>query len=312
MSAHFGAVRGLNSEHCQTVVVMGREQPSAQAIETLTRPFTAADPEPFLPAGEYVVQSRGRRMRDGGPNVVEVQVHPDPRCQAMLEQVREAELVQAVDRVRPVFNRRKIFVLNNLPLDLTVDHAMPWPALRPGKFVHAFARHGVLPLSAGDLANAFPDLWRSENTAKSDLTRSGETGCISQISIYLEFAPSFCSTVLIATYRRKGQRGPLARALVRADLTNPRAILEGLVGELVEFHLEQPCDPPSEAAGPPEASKPRLLPPLPPLAAALSAEAHLLSTLPVDGRPPDVLGIAGVLRLMGKIENRSAARSAAA
>jgi hypothetical protein len=48
--AHFGALRGLNSfERCETAVVMGREQPSAQAIEWLTRPFTATDAEPFLP-----------------------------------------------------------------------------------------------------------------------------------------------------------------------------------------------------------------------------------------------------------------------
>jgi hypothetical protein len=87
---------------------MGREQPSAQAIEALTRPFTATDAEPFLPVGEYVLQARGRRMRNGGPNVAEVQVHPDQRCQAMLEQVREAEIAQAIDRVRPIFNRRRI------------------------------------------------------------------------------------------------------------------------------------------------------------------------------------------------------------
>ena len=165
-TAHFGALRGLNSyEHCETAVVMGREQPSAQAIEALTRPFCATDPEPFIPIGEYVLQSRGRRMRNGGPNVVEVQVHPDPRCQAMLEQVREAEIAQAVDRVRPVFNRRRIIVLTNVALDLTVDHALTWPELRPGKFAYAFARHGVLPLSAGDLCRGFPDLW-PENTAK--------------------------------------------------------------------------------------------------------------------------------------------------
>ena len=54
-TAHFGGLRGLNSfEHCETVVVMGREQPSAQAIEALTRPFTATDAEPFMPVGEYV------------------------------------------------------------------------------------------------------------------------------------------------------------------------------------------------------------------------------------------------------------------
>ena len=148
-TAHFGGLRGLNSfEQCETVVVMGREQPSAQAIEALTRPFAATDPEPFLPVGEYVLQTRGRRMRDpDAPNLVEAQVHFDPRCQSMLEQIREAEMVQAIDRVRPIFNHRKVFVLNNLPLDLTVDRAMTWPELRPGKFAKAYARHGVLPLS---------------------------------------------------------------------------------------------------------------------------------------------------------------------
>jgi hypothetical protein len=125
-TVHFGALRGLNAhQHCETVVIVGREQPSAQAIENLTRPFTATDPEPFIPIGEYVPQSHGRRMRNGGPNVVEVHVHPDPRCQAVLEQVREAEIAQAIDRVRPVFNRRRIILLTNLPLDVTVDRTMP-------------------------------------------------------------------------------------------------------------------------------------------------------------------------------------------
>ena len=49
-------------------------------------------------------------------------------------------MVQAIDRVRPVFNRRKIFVLNTLPLDLTVDRALSWPELRPSNFVeHSLA-----------------------------------------------------------------------------------------------------------------------------------------------------------------------------
>lgn len=172
--AHFGALRGLNSyEHCETAVVLGREQPSAQAIEALTRPFCATDSEPFIPIGEYVVHSRGLRMRRGGSNVVEVAVHPDPRCQAMLEQVREAEIVQAIDRVRPVHNRRRIIVLTNIPLDLTVDCTLTWPELRPGKLAYAFARHGVLPMSPKDLCRRFPDLWRLENTAKVELNRAG-------------------------------------------------------------------------------------------------------------------------------------------
>ena len=180
-------------------------------------------------------------MRDpDAPNLVEAQVHFDPRCQAMLEQIREAEMVQAIDRVRPIFNHRKVFVLNNLPLDLTVDRALTWPELRPGKFAKAFARHGVLPLSPGDLTRCFPDLWKSEAVAKEALRWWQKTGGESQIDILFGGIPLFSSEALRATYRRKGQRGPLACALVRSDLCRPPAVLEGLVGELVEFHVERP------------------------------------------------------------------------
>ena len=107
--AHFGAVRGLNTyQVCETVVVLGRQQPSAQAVEALARPFAADDREPLPSFGGYVQQCRARRLRDRSASIEVAQVHPDLRCQELLEQVREAEIVQAVDRVRPVFNRRRI------------------------------------------------------------------------------------------------------------------------------------------------------------------------------------------------------------
>jgi hypothetical protein len=302
-TAHFGALRGLNSyEHCETAVVMGREQPSSDAIEAFTRPFCAVDAEPFIPIGEYVLQSRGRRMRGTRPDVVKVQVHPDPRCQAMLEQIREAEIVQAVDRVRPVFNRRRIIVLTNLALDLTIDHALTWPELRPGKFAYAFARHGVLPLSAGDLCRAFPDLWPSKNTAKSDLSRSSLIGCNPQIIYLFGFCTPLHRPPLQATYRRLAQTGKAARALVSAVLPDPRAVLQRMVGELVEFEVERPSPGRSGAL---EAAPERQ--PLPPLAAALSAEGHMLARLPPGERPPDRLGMARVMKLMALATEHAAA-----
>jgi hypothetical protein len=295
--AHFGALRGLNSyEDCGSVVILGREQPSPQAIETRTRLFCATDPVPFISISAYVAQCRGQRMRIGGANVVEVQVHPDPRCQAMLEQVREAEIAQAIDRVRPVFNRRRIIVLTNIALDLTVDHALTWPQLRPGKFAKAFARHGVLPLSTGDLCRGFPDLWASESTAKSDLSRSTLIiGCNPQIMNLFGVCTPLDRPPLRATYRRRNQKGKPARALIRADLPDPRTVLERLVGELVEFQVERSRSPDKPSASD---SSPHRLPPLPRLAAALSAEGHLLATMPSDARPPDTLGMARVIRLM--------------
>jgi hypothetical protein len=224
------------------------------------------------------------------------QVHFDPRCQVVLEQVREAEMVQAIDRVRPIFNHRKVFVLNNLPLDLTVDRVMTWPEMRPGKFVRAFARHGVLPLSPSDLTRCFPDLWKDQKVADNELSWLKKQPENSKLDIVFGRIRLFLGAPLKATYRRKGQRGPLACALVRSDLSDPRSILEGLVGELVEFQLERP----PESSGKPDAkdTAPQRLPPLPPLAAAMSAEGHLLAALSPDERPPDVLGMARVIKLV--------------
>jgi hypothetical protein len=84
--------------------------------------------------------------------------------------------------------------------------------------------------------------------------------------------------------------------LVRSDLTDPRSILESLVGELVEFRVEPPPEAPGKSDAP--STAPQRLPPLPWLAAVLSAEGHVLATLPPDERPPDVLGMARVIKLM--------------
>jgi hypothetical protein len=224
------------------------------------------------------------------------QVHFDPRCQVVLEQVREAEMVQAIDRVRPIFNHRRVFVLNNLPLDLTVDRVMTWPEMRPSRLVRAFARHGVLPLSPADLTRCFSDLFKDVKTAENAIAAAKKTTLKSQIIYLLGDLGLFFDPPLKATYRRKGQRGPLACALVRSDLSDPRSILEGLVGELVEFQVERS----PRSPGRPSASdtSPHRLPPLPPLAAALSAEGYLLATLSPDERPPDVLGMTRVIKLM--------------
>lgn len=42
-----------------------------------------------------------------------------------------------------------------------------------------------------------------------------------------------------ASYRRKGQRGRAAEAVFRSDLSDPRGVLESLVGELVAFSCSE-------------------------------------------------------------------------
>jgi hypothetical protein len=189
--------------------------------------------------------------------------------------------------------------VTNVALDLTVDHALTWPELRPGKFAYAFARHGVLPLSAGDLAGSFPDLWPNRKSAEEALRWAGrKLPGVPQIDILFGIIRVIWPGLVKATYRRKSQRGPAARALVRADLPDPRAVLEDLVGELTEFHTESPPGRPQDTASAPEPRPPKPLRALPAIAAALSAESHLLASLPSDARPPDMLGMARVMKLM--------------
>lgn len=182
LAGHFGALRGLNTwEHCETAVVIGRDQPSAQEVEKLARCWAADDPEPLVSMGTYVQQSRCRRMRDGSASWEVVWVHPDPRCQEILEAIREAEIVQAIDRVRPVFQARSIILLTSIVVDVTVDRVFTWADLRKGgcRLTRAFGRFGVVPEHSGELARCFPDLWPSKNAAKC--SGRGEGGVAAQI-----------------------------------------------------------------------------------------------------------------------------------
>jgi hypothetical protein len=74
-AAHFGALRRLNSyEHCGATVVVGREQPSPQAIEALTRPF--AQPMPSLSSLSGSTSSGPA----GDACVAGSQISPKSRC----------------------------------------------------------------------------------------------------------------------------------------------------------------------------------------------------------------------------------------
>ena len=60
---------------------------------------------------------------------VPVQTHPDWRAQLLLEQVREAESEQALDRLRLLRGEgkdRQVYILSNVPLNVTVDYGWSW------------------------------------------------------------------------------------------------------------------------------------------------------------------------------------------
>ena len=243
-TGHFGALRGRNGwEGCESVVVLGQVALSVEDAEDAARGYLARDPTSFVSCADPVAAdwrvkgwpyrcTRMRRLRDGSVSPVEVAIHPDPRVQAVLEQVREAEVVQAADRVRPVFNRRRLVLMNALVLDVTYDRVMTHKELVAGgtRWERAMAATGIVPLNATELHAMHPGIFPSKAVAADWLKRPGLRGGIPQIELHLRFAPP-------CRYRPKGRSGTPSRVLIDPERhPDPRAALEAVAGPLALFH----------------------------------------------------------------------------
>lgn len=116
--AHFHAARGTNSlEDADCLIVAGTPQPSTTEMEFMARMIfwermTAFQPEftaRELPYSYVDTEGKGRAYPVSG-------FWGDPDLQAILWSVREAELIQAAHRCRPVNKPVDIWLLTNVPL----------------------------------------------------------------------------------------------------------------------------------------------------------------------------------------------------
>lgn len=176
--SHFGRIRGIDLwKGHQVVIVVGREQPPPEEIETLTRGLYCDDPEPLKLTGAYAKALRGYRLKDGRQLGIEADIHLDPRAQGVLELKRERESAQAIDRVRLVHaeNPKTVFILSNLPLDISVDQLVSWRDLINGgcRLDQALKRNGwALPLVPSCLARNWPDLFATPRAAEHEISRT--------------------------------------------------------------------------------------------------------------------------------------------
>lgn len=184
---HYGATRGINAwERCDTAVLLGRKQPPPEAVEGLARCFYATDPKPIAATGTYVTEERAVYTKDGARQVLNVRAHADPRVQRVLWAHREAELLQALDRVRAVRNVRRIVILGDVDLQrpddgdsprlgLPVDVFTRWRGLRLGtRQDRILEEHGFLPLSKTLLALVASDEVPNVDAGKKWLQRERE------------------------------------------------------------------------------------------------------------------------------------------
>jgi hypothetical protein len=250
-TGHYNALRGLNSwEDKRSALGIGNIALSVLDLETTSRGFMADDDEPFismagpLDPGEIweakgwpFWSTRMRRMRDGSRSPIYVAVHPDPRCQRVLEQLREAETVQTPDRVRAIFNHRNITLCNELCLDITYDSIRTHGELVKGgnPLEKTLQEVGFLPsTSPADMFAAHPGRFVSERAAQRALE-----------NYPLPSKESLFCDVREVSYRTAGQRGPPSRALIDAVFyPDGLAALRQHLGEITEYQgekIEQPA-----------------------------------------------------------------------
>lgn len=252
MSAHFGALRGLNAfKDCDVCIILGREQPPAEVIEDDTRALLSRSKAAFSGGLGYSHLSRNIRRKDGKTEKVLVYLHPIDIAQRVLEQGRERESEQAIDRLRAVRaeNPKTVFILCDVPLDVTVDMTIRWADLKRGgtRLDVAFQQTDkkVMPLSASEMHRIFPDIWATEDEAKGDIRRNGGVnGVETVIRSYKENDPFYVGEYRLAKNQKRWSRG-----LILASEENPRAALEEVAGTLFDFRIVETLNPIGEDHG---------------------------------------------------------------
>jgi hypothetical protein len=220
---HYNGFRGNDGyKDCATVVVVSRNEPPVAALEQLARSLYYDDPRPLHLPGRWTLSPRGYRTRDGRSLGTEVIVHPDPRCQGLLEQLREGEITQLVDRARLIHAPvpKEVVILCNLVVDLTVDRLVSWKTLMQGgtrweRAWEGISQQGyqVLPLHAQWLSRRFPGLWGTAKAVHADLRNHAKALKFKTPTILIEdlirkmgVLNSTGSGVCLFEFRAQGQR----------------------------------------------------------------------------------------------------------
>jgi len=238
---HFGAVRGINAfTNRQTIVLIGRKQPPASAVEAIARAYFVFDARPFdLGDAGYDVRRRTLQDKMGRTYSVATQVHLDARINRILWQMREAEVIQALDRVRAVRFPRRVLLLNALDLrrmdddpahpgfGVPADRCMSWPEIRNGSNraeAVLDASGGFLPVAPKILAHIAPEIFSSIEAAKKWLQRTDLSEALAYHEEYLTYLQ----------VRPAGQRGKPWPLIVdrrrQASRSAARTAFEAMVG----------------------------------------------------------------------------------
>jgi hypothetical protein len=237
---HYSNLRGVNDySSYKNVIVIGREQPPAKAMEALAKGLWWDSDEPINTVPEekdsypYLKNlKRGYRMRNHSPEETDVQLHPDRRVQDLLELTRESEITQGIDRLRLVRGgkERQVFILTSIPVDITVDNLWSWDRLQ--EFLRLWNEsEGILPLRPEDLLKVLPDLNLTVRGAKDLTARLKKTLPLIDILISQD--------VLFGSYRTNSPKGVPPKIIISSRCDNPVEALEKRLGvKVTAFNID--------------------------------------------------------------------------
>ena len=209
--AHFMSLRGSNAYEDRSVIfITGRNQPPADDIERQARAIFGNSGDPLayddlenlpLDQVDYWLSKRSSHP----PAAITVRSFSDPRIEAVQKQIREAETVQAIARLRLVWAdyQKRVFLLSNLPVEIPVDHLIEFNELMPDRLEMELIKTGDLPLTPLGLEKMRPDLGLSKEATKSLYRRSKAN----EPTRILEAFPTLVRTVSqIATFKAGAKR----------------------------------------------------------------------------------------------------------
>jgi len=115
---HYYAARGTNAlEGCDVLIVAGTPQPPMRQIETLAKMLFFERDEAFRTAWTVRDQPYAYADADGRGRAYPTSgFWADADMEAVLWAMREAEVIQAAHRARPVLHQVDVWLLTNLPL----------------------------------------------------------------------------------------------------------------------------------------------------------------------------------------------------
>ncbi|WP_181147668.1 hypothetical protein [Ensifer aridi] len=232
---NYGNIRGKDEyKNAVGMVIAGRREPTVEQVENIARCLNIGSSHKIqflrptkLDNGTFALIFPKKKVlvtpKEGEPHVIEVSYHPDPLCDAILRQIRDAELMQAIARVRPVHrsaeNPCTVVVLTNVPLSVQVDELALWEHIVPDAAT-LMRLNGVQFRNMEDASDAHPTLMPSGAAGRKALSRRREQNralakCdmadiynyISQVTLTAGWAD--------LTYRRgEGRRGRSVRVEV--------------------------------------------------------------------------------------------------